>query len=62
MTAVDVLVGLCGFLATIAVVAGMILLTPHGEVAVHDEVGSPGRLRDRRGSSPETTTARWARP
>ena len=33
----DVLLGVAGFLATALVVAGMILLTPRGEVDVHDD-------------------------
>jgi hypothetical protein len=37
MTSLDVLLGVAGFVATALVVAGMILLTPRGEVEVHDD-------------------------
>jgi hypothetical protein len=35
MTSLDVLLAVAGFVATALVVAGMILLTPRGEVDVH---------------------------
>ena len=36
MSALDVLLAVAGFAATALVVAGMILLTPRGEVDVHE--------------------------
>jgi hypothetical protein len=37
MTSLDVLLAVAGFAATALVVAGMILLTPRGEVEVRDD-------------------------
>ena len=37
MSALDVLLAVAGFAATALVVAGMILLTPRGEVDVHED-------------------------
>jgi hypothetical protein len=37
MSSLDILLAIAGFGATALVVAGMILLTPRGEVDVHDD-------------------------
>ena len=37
MTSLDVLLALAGFLVTVLVIAGMILITPRGQVPVHAE-------------------------
>jgi hypothetical protein len=39
MTALEVLLALAGLVVTVLVVAGMILITPHGEVQLDDSVG-----------------------
>jgi hypothetical protein len=41
MSALDVLLGLAGLAVTVLVVAGMILITPRGEVELHGEVTDP---------------------
>jgi hypothetical protein len=37
MTGLDVLLALAGFFVTVLVIAGMILITPRGQVPVHTE-------------------------
>jgi hypothetical protein len=37
MTALDILIAVAGLVATMLVVAGMILITPRGVVGLHDE-------------------------
>ena len=41
MTALDVLLAAAGLIATMLVVAGMILITPRGAVDVHDDATDP---------------------
>ena len=41
MTSLDVLLAAAGLVATVLVVAGMILITPRGAVDVHDDVTDP---------------------
>jgi len=41
MSAIDVLLAIAGFTVTTLVVAGMILLTPRGQVPVHAEGDDP---------------------
>jgi hypothetical protein len=45
MTSLEVLLAIVGFTVTVLVVVGMILITPRGEVAVHD-----ANARDPQGS------------
>jgi hypothetical protein len=42
MTDLDVLLAIAGFAVTALVVAGMILITPRGEVDVDEDAGSQG--------------------
>jgi hypothetical protein len=37
MTGLDLLLAVAGLLVTVLVVAGMILITPHGAVSIHPE-------------------------
>ena len=39
MTGLEVLLGVAGLVVTVLVVAGMILITPRGEVQLDDSVG-----------------------
>ena len=41
MSAIEVLLAIAGFIVTTLVVAGMILLTPRGQVPVHAEGDDP---------------------
>ena len=41
MSAIEVLLAIAGFTVTALVVAGMILLTPRGQVAVHADDDDP---------------------
>jgi hypothetical protein len=41
MSAIEVLLAIAGFTVTALVVAGMILLTPRGQVSVHAEDDDP---------------------
>ena len=43
MSAVEVLLAIAGFTVTALVVAGMILLTPRGQVPIHTDGEDPGR-------------------
>ena len=41
MTGLELLLAVAGFVVTALVVAGMILITPRGEVALHGDVTDP---------------------
>ena len=41
MTGLEVLLAVAGFAATVLVVAGMILITPRGEVDLHGDATDP---------------------
>jgi hypothetical protein len=41
VTGLDVLLAVAGFAATVLVVAGMILITPRGEVDLHGDATDP---------------------
>jgi len=57
MSAIDVLLAIAGFTVTTLVVAGMILLTPRGQVPVHAEGDDPQGSELRAATAPRSVPA-----
>jgi uncharacterized iron-regulated membrane protein len=53
MTGLDVLMAVAGVIVTLLVIAGMILLTPRGQVALYDEETDPQGAELSRAEAPE---------
>ena len=58
MTDLEVLLAIAGVIVTVLVVAGMILITPHGEVSVHAEKTDSQGSNLSRAGAPDPAQAR----
>jgi hypothetical protein len=57
MSAIEVLLAIAGFTVTALVVAGMILLTPRGQVPVHTDSEDPQGSELSAASAPRSVTS-----
>jgi hypothetical protein len=60
MTSIEVLLAVVGFIVTMLVVAGMILITPRGQVPVREDLEHPENAEPPRGGRPQTPAAQRA--
>ena len=60
MSALEVLLAVAGFVVTALVVAGMILITPRGQVPVHADRSDPENANLSRADVPASTGTRAA--
>jgi len=61
MTSIEVLLAVVGFIVTTLVVAGMILITPRGQVPVSEDPEPPGNGNPRAADAPITAAQRAVR-
>ena len=53
MTGLELLLAVAGLLVTVLVVAGMILITPHGAVSIHDDAADSHASNLSRAGAPD---------